>query len=180
MNRELHEEFASLVRRQAQEHMALVAVSQESKANYFRNTAEAGLKGIQHLYGRNKAGCRDCKSLLKALSMNDKVLTRKQIQKVEVSVGENPTQYDEIVKPLLAPQGNSGNSRSLTFRLRQQPKEPKGVKKQKDPKGGKNATDARGDATDEPLAGTSTGGSTPWGSNAIGGKKSKGKKRTPS
>ncbi len=171
-NRELHEEFAALIRRQAQERMALIAASLESKANYFRNIAEAGLKGIRHLYGRDKAGYKDCRSLLKALSTKDKVMTRKQMQKTEVSVGENPTPDEDIIKSLLAPQGDSGSSRPLTFRPRQPPKEPKDGKKKED-----KPLKPRNETADQPTAGTSTGGRTPWGNDAIGGKKDKGKKR---
>ncbi len=171
-NRELHEEFAALIRRQAQERMALIAASLESKAIYFRNIAEAGLKGIRHLYGRDKAGYKDCRSLLKALSTKDKVMTRKQMQKTEVSVGENPTPDEDIIKSLLAPQGDSGSSRPLTFRPRQPPKEPKDGKKKED-----KPSRPRDEPADQPTAGTSTGGRTPWGNDAIGGKKDKGKKR---
>ncbi len=152
--------------------MVLVAASLESKANYFRNIAEAGLKGIRHLYGRDKAGYKDCRSLLKALSTKDKVMTRKQMQKTEVNVGENPTPDDDIVKSLLAPQGDSGNSRPLTSQPRQPPKEPKDRKRRDD-----NPPAPKEAVADQPTAGTSTGGRTPWGDDAIGGKKYKGKKR---
>ena len=64
--------------------------SLKSKDNYFCNIPQAPLKGIRHLYGRDKSGYKECKSVLKALSTKDMVLTRKQIQKFEVSVSEGP------------------------------------------------------------------------------------------
>ncbi len=159
-NDETQREFANLVRNQAKERMLLIAESLDKKAKYFKNIAQAGMKAIKHLYGGNKDGFRDCKGLLKALAMKDKVATRKGVQKVEVSTGENPIDDGDITRAMLAPQ-EPGTSRPTSSKpLQFHPKgQPKANRERKE------------DPPVEPGQGTSTGGTTPFGMNAIGGQR---------
>ncbi len=151
-NRDLHMEMVEMIRRQAKERMLLLAEGLDAKARYFRNIAEAGLKSIEHLYGDNKAGYGDCRDLLKALAMKDKVNTRKTVQKTEVEVGLNPISDDQLISQLISSQAQgSKGERPLVFR-------PKDQKKEDRPP----APPA------EARAGTSTGGTTPSGADAIG------------
>ena len=78
-NREMQEEFVDIIRRQARERMNLMARYLEAKASYFKNIAQAGLKGIKHLYGDARKDYEDCKVLLKALASKDKIQVRRCI-----------------------------------------------------------------------------------------------------
>ncbi len=185
-NRELHEEFVEMVRRQARERMNLLARHLEAKAKYFKNIAQAGLKGIKHLYGDDKKEYEDCKALLKALASKDKIQVRKNVQKIEVAVGKDPVPEDEIVRELLAPQTQQDNqtSRPLAFRT----KVAKGKAEGKNQPTSPRDADLRESRSTASVAsageGTSTGGVTPFGANAVGAKggwrdQQKGKKRGP-
>ncbi len=153
VNPDLQKEYCDLIREQAKERMQLIADGLAKKAQYFKNLAEAGMKSIRHLYGKdNKKGFKDCKDLLKALATKDKVLTRKAVQKVEVQTGEEPVSDDEIIKNHLAPitQGVKRTEKPLVFRPRDQGKKPPAPPKVNEG------------------AGTSTGGETPSGAAAAG------------
>ncbi len=185
-SREMHEEFVEMVRRQARERMNLMARHLEAKAKYFKNIAQAGLKGIKHLYGNDKKDYDDCRSLLKALASKDKIQVRKNVQKTEVAVGKDPVSEDEIVRELLAPQVQQDNQTSRPLAFRSKP--AKGKTEGKNQPTSPRDADLRESRSTASVAsageGTSTGGVTPFGANAVGAKggwrdQQKGKKRGP-
>ncbi len=82
VNSDLQKEYCNLVREQAKERMLLIAGGLAKKAQYFKNLAEAGMKFIHHLYGKDNKKCfKECKELLKALATIDKVQSMKAVQK---------------------------------------------------------------------------------------------------
>ena len=183
---EMHEEFIEMVHRQARERMNLIPRHLEAKAKYFKNIAQAGLKDIKHLYGNEKKEYEECKALLKALASEDKIQVRKNVQKTEVSVGNKPVSEEEIVRELLAPQVQQDNktTRPLAFRT----KPAKGTTEGRSQPLSPRDADLRESRSTALVAsageGTSTGGVTPFGTNAVGAKggkddQLKGKKQSP-